>query len=73
MECDDLAGASSLPAAHAVVHNNCEAGPLPRDEPDALVVSQVMTLGQGTAGTGAGTAGPSGGGLYQSGTNRAGG
>ncbi len=41
------------------------AGALPRDEMDALVISQMNTLGNGTAGTGIGTAGPSGG-LYTS-------
>ena len=44
------------------------AGALPRDEMDALVISQMKTLGNGTAGTGAGTAGPSGG-LYTSQTS----
>ncbi len=41
------------------------AGPLPRDEVDALIISQVMTLGNGTTGTGVNTTGPSGG-LYTS-------
>ncbi|HEX6764962.1 MAG TPA: hypothetical protein VF103_05780 [Polyangiaceae bacterium] len=41
------------------------AGTLPRDPIDALIMSQVMTLGQGTTGTGAGTVGPDGG-LYTS-------
>ena len=41
------------------------AGAFPRDEVDAIVVSQMKTLGSGTIGTGAGTAGPSGG-LYTS-------
>ena len=36
------------------------AGTLPRDEMDSLIVNQVKTLGSGTTGTGAGTAGPSG-------------
>ena len=35
-----------------------QAGALPRDALDALVISQVMTLGKGTTGGGAGTAGP---------------
>jgi hypothetical protein len=39
------------------------AGTLPRDPMDALIISQVRTLGQGTTGTGANTAGPAGG-LY---------
>ena len=41
------------------------AGAFPRDEVDSLVISQMKTLGNGTSGTGAGTAGPSGG-LYTS-------
>jgi hypothetical protein len=36
------------------------AGALPRDPIDALVLAQVMTLGQGTTGTGANTVGPDG-------------
>ena len=44
------------------------AGALPRDDMDNLVISQMNTLGHGTAGTGAGTAGPSGG-LYSSQTS----
>jgi len=39
------------------------AGTLPRDPMDALIISQVMTLGKGTTGSGAGTVGPDGG-LY---------
>jgi autotransporter-associated beta strand protein len=39
-----------------------QAGTLPRDQVDDLVISQVKTLGNGTAGTGAGTTG----GLYGS-------
>ena len=41
------------------------AGTLPRDPMDALIISQVMTLGKGTTGLGAGTVGPDGG-LYTS-------
>lgn len=41
------------------------AGTMMRDEVDALVISQVRTLGSGTVGTGAGTTGPDGG-LYTS-------
>jgi hypothetical protein len=41
------------------------AGPLPRDPVDGLIISQVMTLGKGTTGSGANTVGP-GGGLYTS-------
>jgi pectate lyase len=36
------------------------AGTLPRDPIDALVISQVLTLGKGAIGTGANTAGPDG-------------
>jgi hypothetical protein len=36
------------------------AGTLPRDAMDALIISQVMTLGKGTTGLGAGTVGPDG-------------
>lgn len=42
-----------------------QAGALPRDPVDALVVSQLQTLGKGTTGTGANTRGPDGG-LYTS-------
>jgi hypothetical protein len=42
-----------------------QAGTLPRDPVDALIISQVRTLGNGATGTGANTAGP-GGGLYTS-------
>jgi hypothetical protein len=41
------------------------AGTLPRDAMDALIISQIMTLGKGTTGSGAGTVGPDGG-LYTS-------
>ena len=41
------------------------AGTLPRDPMDALIISQVMTLGKGTTGTGANTVGPDSG-LYTS-------
>jgi len=41
------------------------AGTLPRDAMDALIISQVMTLGKGTTGLGAGTVGPDSG-LYTS-------
>jgi len=41
------------------------AGTLPRDPIDSLIISQVMTLGKGTTGTGANTTGPDGG-LYTS-------
>ncbi len=42
-----------------------QVGALPRDESDSLVISQMLTLGKGTTGTGVGTAGP-GTGLYTS-------
>jgi autotransporter-associated beta strand protein len=38
-----------------------QAGALPRDQVDDLVISQVKTLGNGSVGPGAGTAGPDGG------------
>jgi hypothetical protein len=41
------------------------AGTLPRDAMDALIISQVMTLGKGITGPGAGTVGPDSG-LYTS-------
>jgi len=41
------------------------AGTLPRDAMDALIISQVMTLGKGTTGAGANTVGPDSG-LYTS-------
>ena len=56
---------SILTPANAFVYNNCTAGALPRDDTDALVISQVKTLGKGTTGCAAGSAGP-GGGLYTS-------
>lgn len=55
----------TLTAAQAVVRNNCDAGALPRDAMDNLVLSQVKTLGLGATGRTAGTAGPDGG-LYTS-------
>ena len=45
-----------------------QAGALPRDEMDSLLLSQITKLGSGTTGNGAGTAGP-GGGLYTSQTS----
>jgi autotransporter-associated beta strand protein len=44
------------------------AGALPHDELDGLLISQINTLGNGSTGTGAGTAGPNGG-LYTSQTS----
>jgi autotransporter-associated beta strand protein len=55
--------ATILSAANAVTYDISAAGPVPRDQLDALIVSQVETFGKGTSGTGVGTAGP-GGGLY---------
>jgi hypothetical protein len=57
-----------LDAASAARMAISEAGTLPRDQMDALIVSQINTLGKGTTGTGAGTVGPSGG-LYTSQTD----
>jgi hypothetical protein len=53
----------TAPSAYRIVVS--QAGALPRDPVDALVVSQMRTLGKGTTGTGANTAGP-GGSLYTS-------
>ena len=47
-----------LDAASAARVTMSRSGALPRDPLDALIISQVMTLGKATAGTGAGTAGP---------------
>ena len=55
----------TLPTAQAVPYVYSRAGTLPRDEMDTLIVGQAQTLGNGSTGTGAGTAGP-GGGLYTS-------
>jgi hypothetical protein len=48
---------STLSAARVAMS---QAGTLPRDPIDALIISQVMTLGMGTTGLGAGTVGPDG-------------
>jgi hypothetical protein len=48
----------ALGAASAARVAISDAGTLPRDPIDALIVSQVMTLGKGTTGTGANTVGP---------------
>jgi hypothetical protein len=45
---------SPISAARVVMSR---VGTLPRDALDALIISQVMTLGKGTAGTGTGTTG----------------
>ena len=50
--------AYDAPSAYRIAVS--QAGPLPRDPLDALVISQVRTLGKGTTGTGAGTVGPDG-------------
>jgi len=47
-----------LPAPSAARVAMSQAGALPRDPLDTLILGQVMTLGKGTAGTGAGTTGP---------------
>jgi len=47
-----------LTAASAARLTMSQSGALPRDALDALIISQVMTLGKGTAGTAAGTTGP---------------
>ncbi|MET0793418.1 MAG: hypothetical protein ABW061_17990 [Polyangiaceae bacterium] len=51
----------SAPAAYRVAVSG--AGALPRDPMDALIISQLRTLGKGTTGEGANTVGPAGG-LY---------
>jgi hypothetical protein len=48
----------TAPSAFRIVVS--QAGPLPRDPVDALVISQIRTLGKGTTGTGANTVGPDG-------------
>ena len=50
-------------AAGAFHYDTSWSGAMPRDPMDALILSQINTLGLGTAGTGGGTAGP-GAGLY---------
>jgi hypothetical protein len=47
-----------LDTASAVRVAMSRAGTLPRDPIDALIISQVMTLGKGPTGTGANTVGP---------------
>jgi len=48
-----------LSAASAFRHVTSQSGALPYDQMDSLIWGQVNTLGKGTAGPGAGTAGPS--------------
>ncbi len=55
----------ALGAASAARVAISEAGTLPRDPIDALIIGQVMTLGKGTTGSGANTVGP-GSALYTS-------
>jgi hypothetical protein len=57
--------ATTYNAQSAFRISTSRAGALPRDPLDALIISQVRTLGKGTTGAGANTVGP-GGGLYTS-------
>jgi len=50
--------ATVYPTAGAYHYDVSLAGALPCDQLDSLIISQIKTLGSGTAGTGAGTAGP---------------
>lgn len=52
-------------AATAYRLTTSDAGALPRDQMDSLIINQVRTLGKGTTGTVAGTVGPNSG-LYTS-------
>jgi autotransporter-associated beta strand protein len=45
-------------APNAYTYDIANAGTLPRDSMDTLIVNQIQTLGQGTTGQGAGTTGP---------------
>jgi len=56
---------TTVTPALAYRYNVSAAGAFPRDDVDSLLISQIKTLGSGTAGTGAGTAGPTSG-LYTS-------
>lgn len=49
-----------LSAASAARVTLSQAGTLPRDPLDTLIIDQTMTLGSGTTGTGVGTTGPDG-------------
>ena len=49
---------ATLTATNAYAYDIANAGVLPRDAMDTLVVNQIQTLGLGSAGQGAGTAGP---------------
>jgi fibronectin type 3 domain-containing protein len=55
----------TVSAASALRRILSQSGALPRDQMDALVMSQAQTLGSGTTGLGAGTRGPDSG-LYTS-------
>jgi autotransporter-associated beta strand protein len=55
----------TVPAPLAWRYDVSASGAFPRDDMDSLVIGQIQTIGSGTAGTGAGTAGPSSG-LYTS-------
>jgi fibronectin type 3 domain-containing protein len=50
----------TVSSASAFRRTLSQSGALPRDQMDALVLSQVQTIGSGTTGTGAGTRGPDG-------------
>ena len=54
----ETSASAPLGAASAARVAMSKAGALPRDEMDALIIGQVLTLGKGTTGTGAGTTGP---------------
>ncbi len=56
---------TTMTAAQAYTYVLANAGDLPHDQLDLLVISQVQKLGHGTTGTGSGTDGP-GTGLYTS-------
>jgi len=49
---------TTMTAAQAYTYVLANAGDLPHDQLDLLVISQVQKLGHGTSGTGAGTDGP---------------
>src|SRR5207244_39371 len=60
-----LSGTTLLSASSTVLYNNSNAGGLPHDEMESLIISQVKTLGNAGTGYGAGNSGP-GSGLYTS-------
>lgn len=57
---DASTASPAMSARDAYYYNISQAGALPYDPLDRLVLSQIKTLGQGTVGTAAGTAGPDG-------------